>query len=120
MLGRRDSNGVPERHDDFTDISKNIYLVQRLGGVKDEICTTSWATTLENIGKNAFGFRTNFFLNGTPDLTGGKTITVKIDGNVLPNVDSRGSTVWTYDSVANSVNFEPMFVPEPGQVFTEG
>ena len=32
--------------------------------------------------------------------------------------DSRGSTVWTYDSVTNAVNFEPMFVPEPGHTLT--
>ncbi len=90
-------------------------MVQMTNGVKENICTPNWAKTLEALGKTAFGFRTNFFLNGTPDLTNGKTITVTIDGQNIPATDSRGSTVWTYDPVANSINFEPMFVPEPGQ-----
>ncbi|MBI3183514.1 MAG: hypothetical protein HYZ28_15360, partial [Myxococcales bacterium] len=42
----------------------------------------------------------------------------KIDGQTVPATDSRGATVWTYDPVSNSVNFEPMFVPEPGQTLT--
>ena len=33
-------------------------------------------------------------------------------------VDVRGAQVWTYDSTGNSVNFEPLFVPEPGRTLT--
>ncbi|MBM4379559.1 MAG: hypothetical protein FJ086_09710, partial [Deltaproteobacteria bacterium] len=74
--------------------------------------------TLQQLGKTAFGFRTNFFLNASPDLTGGKVIDVKIDGVAIPATDNRGAAIWTYDSVANSVNFEPSYVPEPGQTMT--
>lgn len=34
------------------------------------------------------------------------------------SIDSRGSVVWTYDPMRNSVNFEPVFVPEPGRTVT--
>ncbi|MHB8872721.1 MAG: Ig-like domain-containing protein [Myxococcaceae bacterium] len=105
-------------YDGSPDDGRHAMMVSQTNGVKEEICTPDWAKSLEQLGKTAFGFRTNFFLNGTPDLTGGKAIEVKIDGITLPNVDVRGSTVWTYDAVANSVNFEPMFVPEPGQTMT--
>ena len=45
-------------YDDFTDTTKDAYLVQVFGGVKDEICTPDWSTTLQNLGKTAFGYRT--------------------------------------------------------------
>lgn len=95
---------------------KHGQMIQNLGGIKEEICNPDWAKALEQIGKNAFGYRTNFFLIATPDTS--KPIVVKIDGVVLANVDSRGATVWTYDPVGNSVNFEPLYVPEPGKTLT--
>jgi hypothetical protein len=91
-------------------------MVTALGGIKEEICSPNWATALEQVGKNAFGYRTNFFLIATPDTS--KPIVVKIDGVALANIDSRGATVWTYDPVGNSVNFEPLYVPEPGKTLT--
>jgi hypothetical protein len=106
------------------DLSKHLYLINSFSGVKDEICTTNWSTTLENLGKTAFGYRTNFFLTAEPDLTGGNTIVIKIDHGdgagpqTLDPTDSRGAPVWSYDSVSNSVVFQPLFVPAPGDVMT--
>ncbi|MBI3184903.1 MAG: choice-of-anchor D domain-containing protein [Myxococcales bacterium] len=91
------------------------WMVSQTNGLKESICTPNWSKTLERLGTIASGFRTNFFLKATPDLTGGKTIRVAIDGVPISSVDARGSTVWAYDPVANSVNFEPLFVPEPGR-----
>lgn len=105
-------------YDSGPDDGKYTYMVSQTNGVKDEICTPNWSTTLQQLGKTAFGFRTTFFLNATPDLTGGKVIDVKIDGVSIPSTDSRGATVWSYDSVTNAVNFEPSYVPEPGQTMT--
>jgi len=105
-------------YDSGPDDGKYAYLISQTNGVKDEICTPNWAGTLQQLGKTAFGFRTNFFLNASPDLTGGKVIDVKIDGVAIPATDNRGAAIWTYDSVANSVNFEPSYVPEPGQTMT--
>ncbi|MGA9522629.1 MAG: hypothetical protein WBV82_14275, partial [Myxococcaceae bacterium] len=92
-------------------------MVTATNGVKEDICAPNWATALEKLGQTAFGFRTNFFLTSVPDLSGGP-IKVVINGTPIPAVDNRGANVWVYDSVSNSVNFEPMYVPEPGQTMT--
>ncbi|MHB8875403.1 MAG: choice-of-anchor D domain-containing protein [Myxococcaceae bacterium] len=105
-------------YDSVPDDGFHAFLTGATTGAKGEICTTDWAKSLEQLGKTAFGFRTNFFLKSTPDLTGGRTITVKINGVVLDPIDNRGTTVWTYDPVANLLHFEPMFVPEPGQTLS--
>lgn len=99
------------------DDGKHVQLVSQTNGVREEICTPNWSTALENIGKNAFGFRTNFFLTGTPDLGAGM-IRVEIDGMALPDTDSRGAQVWRYDSATNSIIFQPLYVPEPGKTMT--
>ncbi len=98
--------------------SRLSLAVAASAGVKEEICTPDWSKSLEQIGKNAFGYRTNFFLNASPDLSGGKTLVVKLDGQQLAEVDALGSLVWRYDPINNSVNFEPLFVPEPGKTLT--
>jgi len=102
---------------------RTIQLVTAFHGVLAEICSPNWGTSLENIGKVAFGYRTNFYLTAEPDLSAGPVI-VKIDHGdgagavVLDQVDSRGAPVWRFDSVSNSVIFEPLFVPAPGDVMT--
>jgi hypothetical protein len=63
--------------------------------------------------QDTWGYRTNFFLTSQPDLNHG-VLAVSIDGQPMPSRDSSGDTAWTYDSVANSVNFEPRFVPAIG------
>ncbi len=98
-----DGDGDPQRY---------MALVQATSGVQDEICTTNWATALQGLGRTAFGFRTQFFLNTTPDLTAGHTIDVKINGTSVP------TTSWHYDAASNSVQFNPTAVPAPGQNLT--
>lgn len=126
-------------YDGNGDDGKHAYMVAQTNGVKEEICATDWARALENIGKNAFGFRTNFFLTARPDLTSMRGIEVGIDSIpctsttqcgsnqvcsmtsghcVLPPTDSRGAKVWEYDATNNSINFEPLYVPEPGKTLT--
>ncbi|MBL8917802.1 MAG: hypothetical protein JNJ54_03000 [Myxococcaceae bacterium] len=105
-------------YDGNGDDGKHVQLVSQTNGVREEICTPTWATALENVGKNAFGFRTNFYLTGTPDLLGGNVITVEIDGVNLPENDARGARVWRYDSATNAIIFEPLYVPEPGRTMT--
>lgn len=95
---------------------KHASLVQQTNGIREEICTPNWATSLENIGKGAFGFRTTFFLNGIPQA--GNTVEVAIDGVVLPDRDARGAKVWEYQSAINAVVFDPLYVPEPGKTLT--
>jgi hypothetical protein len=48
-------------------------------------------------------------------------IQVAIDGMPIPAVDPNPLTmsrIWTYDATNNSVNFEPLYVPEPGKTLT--
>jgi len=119
VIGPFNPNGAPAgcSYDSFNpDVSKHLYLINAFNGIHEEICTTNWSTALENLGKVAFGFRTNFFLTAEPDLTGGNMVLVTINGIPLDPVDSRGAPVWTYDSVTNSVVFQPLFVPSPGDV----
>jgi hypothetical protein len=109
-------------YDGNGDDGRHVQMVSQTNGVREEICTPNWATALENIGKNAFGFRTSFFLTGTPDLSIGTpmspAITIQIDGMNLPPADTRGSPVWRYDAATNSIIFEPLYVPEPGKTMT--
>lgn len=116
-----------------------LAMVTQSHGVKEEICTPDWATALENVGKSAFGFRTNFYLTATPNLLSPRGIEVGIDAQscdlstpcpmnqvcstftakcTVPQVDSHGAAIWHFDSATNSVNFEPLYVPEPGKTLT--
>ena len=97
---------------------KHSFMVASTGGIKEEICSTDWSQALQNVGKNAFGYRTNFFLTSVPDLAAAPpAIVVTIDGAALPQIDSsNGATVWSYDSMSNAVKFEPLYLPEPGRV----
>ncbi len=99
-------------YDDSHDAQRYEALVNATSGVKDEICTTSWATALQGLGKTAFGFRTQFFLNNTPDQTVGKLLEVKINDVIAP------ATAWMYDSSTNSIKFNPTTAPAPGQTLT--
>jgi hypothetical protein len=109
-------------YDDFTDTTRDEYLVQAFNGVKEQICTPNWSLALQNLGKTAFGYRTHFYLTATPDLTGGKVISVTLDKGSGPiplnSTDPLGSTVWSYDPVSNSLGFESLYVPEPGTTLT--
>lgn len=88
--------------------------VSQTNGIKDDICTPDWHKALEPFGRAGFTFRTNFFLTSVPDLSRGP-IEVRIDGQLIPPTLTGNDVVWTYDPVGNSINFEPLYVPEPGQ-----
>lgn len=88
-------------------------LVAQTSGIREEICSPNWATTLERIGRNSFGYRTRFYLEQRAALTRGP-VRVFIDALEIPPVDS-GSPIWEYDGLLNAVNFEPLYVPEPGR-----
>lgn len=81
-------------------------------GVREEICNTNWSTTLQGLGRTAFGFRTQFFLTNTPDLTGGGSINVLINGTPAP------PSTYSYDAASNSIRFQPNTTPQPGQTLT--
>jgi hypothetical protein len=91
-------------------------IITATSGVSDEICNTNWASALQNLGRTAFGYRTQFYLNSTPDQTGGHTIEVKVNGVAIPS----GATTWSYDPASNTIKFLPTATPGPGQKLEVG
>lgn len=83
-------------------------------GVREEICTPDWATALEDIGKNAFGW----FFRASPSQPVLRIVEVTVNGVSLPPIDSRGAGIWSWDAATAAVIFEPLYVPEPGQLVT--
>jgi hypothetical protein len=108
---------------DSGDSQRYATLVTRTGGVKEEICTNNWSTALQGLGRTAFGFRTMFFLVSTPDLTGGRMLTVQLNNMPVtgggPCMNGQPSSgAWCYDAAANAVLFSAMTAPASGQTLT--
>ncbi|MCC6336893.1 MAG: choice-of-anchor D domain-containing protein [Myxococcales bacterium] len=99
-------------YDGGGDVARYRAITNYTSGVTDEICNSNWATTLQNLGRTAFGFRTQFFLNNVPDLSMGQTISVMVNGQPVPAAN------WTYDSASNSIKFTSTTTPGPGQTLT--
>ncbi len=59
-----------------------------------------------------------FPLPWSPDLTGGKTLLIKVNGVATPATTLGGATVWTYQLIGNQVVFEPLYAPQPAQKVT--
>ena len=91
--------------------SRYSTIVSFTSGVQDEICSPNWAATLQNLGRTAFGYRTQFYLNNTPDLAV-QPLDVRINGTIVP------STGWTYDSASNSITFLSTTTPGSGETLT--
>lgn len=92
-------------------------LAAHTNGVLEEICTPNWASSLERIGRTTFGYPTNFFLHQRPAFMRGP-LRVFVDQTELPELDPDPrlqTRSWRYDGALNSVNFEPLYVPEPGK-----
>ena len=79
--------------------------------MQDEICSASWATTLQNLGRTAFGYRTQFYLNNTPDLAA-QPLDVQVNGVAVP------ASGWTYDAASNAIVFTATTTPSAGQTLT--
>jgi hypothetical protein len=98
-------------YDDASGVTRYQALTTFTSGVSDEICSSNWASTLQNLGRTAFGYRTQFFLNNTPDLAA-QPLTVQINGVDVP------PTGWNYDSASNSITFTAMTTPQSGETLT--
>ncbi|MGA9523737.1 MAG: choice-of-anchor D domain-containing protein [Myxococcaceae bacterium] len=84
-------------------------------GVREDICTPDWETSLERLGTSHFGSRYTIPLSRPIDPFRGAT-SVRIDGLLVPSVDKRGATAWTVAPEVHGVEFEPLYAPQPGQV----
>lgn len=99
-------------YDGGGDVQRYQAITTYTSGVSDEICNSNWAAALQNLGRTAFGFRTQFFLNNVPDTSMGRVIDVKINGVSAP------AGTWMYDSASNSIKFQQSATPAPGQTLT--
>lgn len=77
-------------------------------GIREEICTPSWAKALESLSVSSFGYFYEIFLP-QPAL---RIVRLEIDGVEL----SANSGGWDWDTAANAIIFNPLFVPQPGSV----
>lgn len=80
-------------------------------GVAEDLCNPTWGASVDNT-ISYFGWRTNYFLEQRPDFSVAP-LQVFVNGVELPQ-SSPPDRKWTYDAQTNSVNFEPLFVPEQG------
>jgi len=87
-----------------------IDVARRTGGVVESICTADWSKALENLSLVAFGYKSRFFLNNIP-VPGSVAVTIN-----RPNGTSYTASAWTYDDGTHSVDFDPLAIPEPGDV----
>lgn len=82
--------------------------VKALGGVTEEICTSDWPTSLEALGRRAFGQRLAYTLGARPDPSA--ALSVQVQGVTVP------PSKWQFDDLTNQVRFvDEAAAPAPGQ-----
>lgn len=89
--------------------ARYIQVAQNTGGVVESICNANWGQTLANIGLNSFGLRRQFILSSQPVPS---TISVTVDGQIVPSVTPAGQQRWQYAQGSNSIDFQTGSVPQ--------
>lgn len=108
-------------YDSDHDPARYKTLVDFTSGVSAEICSADWAAPLTRLGDIAFGFRTQFFLNGVPDLTHGNTLTVRRNAALQAlalTCPTTSQSVVCFDSRSNSIRFDIASAPKGGDTIT--
>ncbi|MCO4744373.1 MAG: hypothetical protein KC912_06265 [Proteobacteria bacterium] len=98
------------------------YLIatDAIGGISWPICDEDWSALLSQLGIQAAGLRTEFFLSEIP-VESTVSVWVEVDGEAveIENEGPSGLPAWSYDRTRNSVSFR-VFVPPPlSEVFIE-
>lgn len=81
--------------------------IGQLNGQTESVCSSSWATLLQNIGLGVFALRSSWTLSRTADPS---TITVRVNGMSVP---ANGTNGWTFDPNGNAITFNGSSVPPP-------
>lgn len=100
--------------------------VQETNGVWFNICTPlsdteAWDAGMRRISREVFEYSTSFRLKGRPasaeidQEVQPEDLEVWLDGQRIEHRD-QGAVIWSYDPVANAVNFMPASTPRPGTV----
>lgn len=85
-----------------------LWVTRRVGGIEWPICDGRWQVVLEQLGIQASGLRSEYFLSQVPVED---TIRVWVEDDV-GRIDFERQVDWTYDRARNSITFLD-FVPEP-------
>jgi len=96
-------------YDGPADTTRYATVITPGNGVLDEICTTTWSTTLERAAAPLFGRRETWFLTTAVDPM--VPVSVAIDGVTIP----QSAQTWSFDMVQNAVRFTPSSAPLPRQ-----
>lgn len=101
-------------YDGVSGAPRTLNAVNATNGITEDICWANWSAAFQC--SDCSGSRSIFYLTARPASL--NTIVVKIDGVVVTATAPNGAPVWFYDSTGQSVNFEPLFVPQPGTRLT--
>jgi hypothetical protein len=91
----------------FSPGRRYVDVTRRTAGVYTSICDCDFRTRLEELGRTAFGYKTEFFLENPPAPD--QPIAVVVNG-----VERTRDVEWEYDPVNNSIQFMAATIPEPG------
>ncbi len=86
--------------------TRYLEVARRTGGLERSICTTNWGQLANDLGLDAFGAKTEFYLSREAIDA---TLEVRVDNVLVPRTGN-----WTYDAATNSVSFEPLATPAQG------
>jgi hypothetical protein len=84
-----------------------LQMTEEVGGISWDIADEDWTLVLEELGIQAAGFKTEFFLSHRPVSDSITVIEERTDGIVIPHE----RPAWTWDQSRNSVTFQT-YVPE--------
>lgn len=83
--------------------ARYIDVAGRTGGLKRSICSSNWGQIADDLGLDAFGAKSQFFLSREPIAS---TIHVEVNGQTVAQ-----SGNWSYEASSQSVIFEPTATP---------
>ncbi len=102
VVGLDDSCPTAERGSGYLEISDQV------GGIEWDICSTDYASLLTELGLQAAGLKSEFFLSLVPVPDSIKVKVTAPDGTETPFAEG---TDWTYSQPRNSISFTT-YVPD--------
>ncbi|RMG15735.1 MAG: choice-of-anchor D domain-containing protein [Deltaproteobacteria bacterium] len=85
--------------------TRYLEVARRTGGLERSICSNNWGQIADDLGLDAFGAKSQFFLSREPIPS---SIVVRVNGSTVPSSD------YSYDAPSQSVIFDPTAVPPQG------
>ncbi|MEQ1508569.1 MAG: hypothetical protein ABMB14_40430, partial [Myxococcota bacterium] len=99
--------------------TRYLKVTDTIGGIAWDIAERDWSPVLTELGLQAGGYKTEFFLSHRPVPDTIAVVEERTDGVIIPHApavfDDAGHLVdgrWTWNEPRNSITFEE-YVPEP-------